>query len=228
MNPSITRPAVAEPASGAVRRGPVAIVEASPLGLAAALWLTECGQAVTVLDADPVRVGALRAGEVEPAEAAAGWAAPLASAIAAGRFEATVYAADALAEAEVVVVAVEAAFGADGRPDIRALERMLAAIAPELAPDAVVAVLTPIPLGREKRLQSLIGPTARLALAAWEDGAAARPREVVLGAPDEQTAATLLEVFTPWGSAVRVWPMPEAALAGAWMAARRQLGHICA
>ena len=125
------------------------VVGAGYVGLTTAVCVAERGVDTVSVDTDQARVEMLTAGlspidepDLEDAMRAG---------MAAGRLRFTDQ-FDALADRDVVFVCVPTPSGADGAADLRAVDAVADRLADVLAPDAVIAVKSTVPVGTTRRL----------------------------------------------------------------------------
>jgi nucleotide sugar dehydrogenase len=139
------------PWSGAAgTAGTVTVIGAGKMGMPLAAQFASHGWSVIAVDIDPNVVDAINDGRTLIADEP-GLAQLVADAHAAGRLRATVDAAAATAESDVVVVIVPVMLDADGHPDRRSMDLAVDALAPGLQAGATVIFETTLPVGDTRR-----------------------------------------------------------------------------
>jgi len=207
----------------------LAIVGTGYVGLVASAGFAELGHRVACVDRDRALIARLRRGEVPIHEP--GLEELVRGNLAAGRLRFTVEMADAVAGAEVVVVAVGTPQGEGGAADVSAIEevaRQLGGALERTAPgrepaggdDAagageaalvVVAIKSTVPVGTAERVAELIGgeTTRRVAVAANPEFLAEgdaldgfmRPMRIIVGSDDPRAREVLARLYAPFTSA---------------------------
>lgn len=182
----------------------VGMMGAGRVGLASALVLNELGHDVTLFDVDPGRVATLSAGEIPFLEP--GIAEALHAAARSGRWRVTDQ-PDALADCDVVLIAVPTPLGADGGYDLGAVQSAvdtLAGVRARATTDVrwrgVFLRSTVLP-GTTQRLlgAALPCPVGHLSEFLREGSVLAdarRPDRVVVGADDDGLRALARTLFT--------------------------------
>jgi nucleotide sugar dehydrogenase len=130
--------------------GTVAVVGAGKIGLPLAARYAEAGWHVIAVDVAPTVVESLNAGRAHVAEEP-GLAEKIASAHAAGRFEATTSHAEAARRADVVVMIVPLMLSEEATPDYRMIDPATEAVAPGLHTGSLVIYETTLPVGDTRR-----------------------------------------------------------------------------
>ncbi|HEX5451928.1 MAG TPA: NAD(P)-binding domain-containing protein, partial [Candidatus Limnocylindrales bacterium] len=130
--------------------GTVAVVGAGKIGLPLAARYAEAGWHVIAVDVAPAVVESLNAGRAHVAEEP-GLAEKIASAHAAGRFEATTSHAEAARRADVVVMIVPLMLSEEATPDYRMIDPATEAVAPGLHTGSLVIYETTLPVGDTRR-----------------------------------------------------------------------------
>ena len=125
--------------------GTVTVVGAGKIGLPLAAQYASRGWRVIAVDIDPAVVATINAGRSHVDEP--GLDEMVAEAHAAGRLRATLDARAAAAESDVVVLIVPIVVDAAARPDRRAMEAAVDALAPGLRPATLVIFETTMPIG---------------------------------------------------------------------------------
>ncbi|MCL4697059.1 MAG: nucleotide sugar dehydrogenase [Burkholderiaceae bacterium] len=139
---------------------PVTVFGAGHVGLVVAACLAEAaGCDVVCCDRDEGRVQWLQQGAVPFHEP--GLDALLRAALASGRLRFTADAADALAEAEVVFIAVGTPGHDDGSADVGAVFQVAGCIARHATRPCTVVVKSTVPVGTTRRVQEMIGLAQR-------------------------------------------------------------------
>ena len=130
--------------------GTVAVVGAGKIGLPLAAQYAGAGWHVIAVDVVPAVVETLNAGGIHFDEEP-GLAERIATAHAAGRFEATLSHAEAARRADVVVMIVPLMLGEEQEPDYRMIDPASAAVAAGLHPGSLVIYETTLPVGDTRR-----------------------------------------------------------------------------
>ncbi|WP_420366327.1 nucleotide sugar dehydrogenase [Curtobacterium sp. L3-7] len=128
----------------------VAVVGLGKIGLPLAVQYASSGVRVTGLDVDQRVVGAVNAGR-EPFPGEHGLGEALTAVVEAGALRATCDPAFAVEDAEVVVVVVPLVVTGDGEPDFRAMDAATESVGRALAPGALVAYETTLPVGTTRQ-----------------------------------------------------------------------------
>jgi nucleotide sugar dehydrogenase len=126
--------------------GSAVVVGAGKMGLPVAAQIASHGWTVTAVDIDPAVVEAINEGR-SPVANEEGLAELVISAHDAGGLRATLDAAGAAATADVVVLIVPVVLDDAGRPDHRAMDAAVAAVAPGLRAGSLVVFETTLPVG---------------------------------------------------------------------------------
>ncbi len=130
--------------------GTVAVVGAGKMGLPLAAQFATHGWTVIAVDVNPAVVEAINAGRSHVGEEP-GLAEMVASVHAAGRLRATLDAAAAARDADVVVLIVPVMLDAEHRPDYRYMDPAVASIAPGIHAGSTVIFETTLPIGDTRR-----------------------------------------------------------------------------
>ena len=130
--------------------GTVAVVGAGKMGLPLAAQFATHGWTVIAVDVNPAVVDAVNAGRSHVGEEP-GLAELVATVHAQGRLRATLDAAAAAREADVVVLIVPVMVDADHRPDYRYMDPAVASIAPGIHAGSTVIFETTLPIGDTRR-----------------------------------------------------------------------------
>ncbi len=126
--------------------GTVAVVGAGKMGLPLAAQFASHGWTVIAVDVNPAVVETINAGRSHVGDEP-GLAEMVASVHAAGRLRATLDAAAAAREADVVVLIVPVMLDADHQPDYRYMDPAVASIAPGIHAGSTVIFETTLPVG---------------------------------------------------------------------------------
>ena len=124
----------------------IAVVALGKIGLPLAVQFAHVGHEVVGVDVDPRVVDSVNA-STEPFPGEAHLQDRLAACVAAGRLRATTSYADAIPDAEAVVVVVPLFVDEEGRPDFAWMDSATREIATHLAPGALVSYETTLPVG---------------------------------------------------------------------------------
>lgn len=128
----------------------VCVVGLGKIGLPLAAQYASKGLSVVGCDPDAVLVSEVGQGRC-PLVRERGLARSIRKAVAAGRLEATTDTAEAVREAQVVVVIVPMDLTPERRPDFSGLDEAAAAVARGLAPGTLVVLETTVPVGTTRR-----------------------------------------------------------------------------
>jgi nucleotide sugar dehydrogenase len=197
----------------------IAVVGLGKIGLPVAAWYASRGHRVAGCDIDPVVVDAVNRG-VSPISHEPGLAEMVHAAVAAGRLRATSDTAEAVADAEAVVVLAPLIVDAAHRPDYRALDSAVASVARGLRPGTLVILETTVAVGdtRGRFLPVLAGvPDIALAFSPERVQAGTIFRDLtayprVVGGIDEASGLRAARFYEEtFGVEARVLPSAEAA-----------------
>jgi nucleotide sugar dehydrogenase len=130
--------------------GTVAVVGAGKMGLPLAAQFATHGWTVIAVDVNPAVVDAVNAGRSHVGEEP-GLAEMVATVHAQGRLRATLDAAAAAREADVVVLIVPVMLDADHQPDYRYMDPAVASIAPGIHAGSTVIFETTLPIGDTRK-----------------------------------------------------------------------------
>jgi len=130
--------------------GTVAVVGAGKMGLPLAAQFATHGWTVIAVDVNPAVVEAINAGRSHVGEEP-GLAELVATVRAQGRLRATLDAAAAAREADVVVLIVPVMLDADRQPDYRYMDPAVASIAPGIHAGSTVIFETTLPIGDTRK-----------------------------------------------------------------------------
>lgn len=185
------------------------------LGCVTAACLAEAGHTVAGLDEDERVVADLRRGR--PPLYEPGLAELIAQGLASGGLSFTTRSRAALADADLLWVAVDTPLNDKDEADIAALQTRLEGVAPALRPDTLVLISSQVPVGftrglaekwRDKALRYAYSPeNLRLgkALASFR-----QQERVIVGFSEPADQATLAELFRPFSRRVE-WMSLESA-----------------
>lgn len=184
----------------------IAVMGTGYVGLVTGTCLAESGHEVVCHDIDAAKIERLRAGRVPIYEP--GLSELVARNAHDGRLAFTTNVAEAVANAQLVFLAVGTPSAADGSADLTAVWSAVHLLAPVWPADAVLAIKSTVPVGTNARvaarLRELTGRSCQVASnpeflkqgAAIEDFM--RPDRVVVGVRQPQTAELLREVYAPY------------------------------
>ena len=185
----------------------VAMIGSGYVGLVSGACFADFGHDVTCVDMDPVRIADLRDGRIPIYEP--GLDALVAANAAAGRLLFTTDLAAAVADAQVVFIAVGTpSRRGDGHADLSHVHDAAAQIAEALRGYAVVVTKSTVPVGTGDAVEAIIAetrPDARFSVVSnpefLREGAAIedfkRPDRVLIGAEDERARAVMSELYRP-------------------------------
>jgi UDPglucose 6-dehydrogenase len=217
----------------------IAVIGAGYVGLVTAAGLAGLGHVVRLAESDPVRLALLQEGRLPIFE-------PdledlMAAGVGEGRLSFHAENAQAVADAEVVFVAVPTPQGASGAADTGIVERVVMEIAPRLEPGAVVALKSTTPTGSFRVLEETLARHSKGAVLAinpefLREGSAVAdffaPDRVVVGATSDHAVARLTELFAKLGAPLVVTDPVSAAIvkyaSNAYLATRISFGNAIA
>lgn len=184
----------------------IVVVGTGYVGLVTGTCLAETGHAVTCVDCDGAKIERLGRGEVPIYEP--GLAELVARNAAEGRLSFTTRAADAVADAQLVFLAVGTPPQPDGSVDLAALWSAVDDVAPRLGVDAIVVLKSTVPVGTNAAVaQRLLASTGRTCDVAsnpefLKEGTAIddfmKPDRVVVGARREEVIDVLWDLYQPY------------------------------
>ncbi|MFI0165712.1 UDP-glucose dehydrogenase family protein [Streptomyces sp. NPDC017095] len=170
------------------------------VGLTTGACLASLGHEVVCADADPHKVGRLRAAQVDILEP--GLPEAVRDGLDAGRLEFTGDTAAAVAEADVVFLCLPTPMGAGGAADLAAVEAVASQIREVLRPGCVVVNKSTVPVGTCERVAALLGRTDVTVVSNPEflrEGRAVHdflhPDRVVIGAADPDAARRVAALY---------------------------------
>ena len=183
----------------------IAVIGAGYVGLTSAACLAHLGHDVVCADIDAERVARLAKGEVPIREERLPRL--VAEGIAARRLSFVVGAANAVRDAEVVLLCVPTPQGDDGAADLSYVEDVSREIAPALRPGAVVVNKSTMPVGSTRLVQRILGESGagldKVTVASnpefLREGAAVRdflnPDRIVVGCDDPAAAVRVSDMY---------------------------------
>ena len=178
----------------------VAVIGAGYVGLTSAACLAHMGHSVSCGESDPAKVAQLARGQ--PTIFEEGLEPLLREALRSGRLRFVHGAGDAVEGAEFVFLCVPTPQGADGSPDVSALEAASKEIAPRLQRGAVVVNKSTVPVGSAVLVEQWIGRSDIAVVSNPEflrEGTAVHdflhPDRVVIGSSNQEEAARVGRLF---------------------------------
>jgi UDPglucose 6-dehydrogenase len=183
----------------------IAIIGTGYVGLVTGTCLADNGNEVVCVDSNQSKIEMLLQGRVPIYEP--GLAELVARNAAAGRLRFTTSLADAVAEAQLIFIAVGTPPAADGSADLSFVWQVVDGLAPHLAADAIVVLKSTVPVGTNAaayaRLKELTGRDCDVASNPefLKEGAAINdfmyPDRVVVGVRRPAVAETLRTLYSP-------------------------------
>jgi UDPglucose 6-dehydrogenase len=184
----------------------IGVVGTGYVGLVTGTCFADSGNTVTCLDINADKIARLNHGEVPIYEP--GLEELVERNARAGRLRFTTDTTTAIADAEVVFLAVGTPPSDDGSADLSALWKVVDSIASHLAPDAIVVTKSTVPVGTcaeiERRLAARTGRTCRVASNPefLKEGAAIedfqKPDRVVVGVRTKDVGEILRSLYLPF------------------------------
>lgn len=184
----------------------IAVIGTGYVGLVTGTCFADSGNDVTCVDIDAAKVERLRRGEIPIFEP--GLTEMVVHNSQAGRLHFTTELPGAVRKARMVFLAVGTPPSADGSADLSALWKVIDAIAPHLAGDAVVVTKSTVPVGTNSkiysRLRELTGRDCEVASNPefLKEGAAIedfiKPDRVVVGVRRPETGDLLHSLYSPY------------------------------
>jgi UDPglucose 6-dehydrogenase len=187
----------------------IAVVGTGYVGLVAGACLAETGNDVVCCDIDARKIARLNAGEVPIYEP--GLAPLVERNLAEGRLSFTTEVASAVAEAEVIFIAVGTPPGEDGSADLQhvlAVAETIGRSMPARGPEKIVITKSTVPVGTARKVKEAIARhTARRVHVCsnpefLKEGAAVqdflKPDRVVVGVESEHAREKLAELYAPF------------------------------
>jgi UDPglucose 6-dehydrogenase len=184
----------------------VAMIGTGYVGLTTGVCLAELGHDVVCADIDGNRIAQLRRGILPFAES--GVAEMASRHMTRGRLHFTCDLANAVAERDIVMIAVGTPKGAEGEADLSFVRNAARQIAPAIAPKTVVTLKSTVVVGTAREVREIIA-SERGALDFWvtsnpeflREGSAVadflRPDRIVIGADDHDAAQRLIQLYQP-------------------------------
>jgi UDPglucose 6-dehydrogenase len=184
----------------------IGVVGTGYVGLVTGTCFADSGNTVTCLDINADKIARLNRGEVPIYEP--GLEELVERNARADRLRFTTDTKTAIADAEVVFLAVGTPPSDDGSADLSALWKVVDSIAPYLQPDAIVVTKSTVPVGTcaeiERRLLARTGRSCRVASNPefLKEGAAIedfqKPDRVVVGVRTQDVGETLRSLYLPF------------------------------
>src|SRR5215831_6201358 len=185
----------------------VAVVGTGYVGLVTGAVFADLGNDVVCIDKDAAKIEGLRAGRMPIYEP--GLEELVARNVADGRLEFTTALADAVHRSDIIFIAVGTPPKATGESDLTAVEEVARGIAESLDRYKVIVNKSTVPVGTGDLVRNIIERNRRRPVnfdvvsnpeflregSAIED--TLRPDRIVIGAPNQQVAMTLLELYAP-------------------------------
>ena len=202
----------------AASRRSIAVVGAGYVGLVSAVGLVRMGHAVELVETDPIRLGALRQGQVPFSEP--GLPEALTAALESG--DLTILDRASQTSADIVLICVGTPIDDQGHADVGAIEAVLAELESR-ATRPITVVRSTMPVGTCQRLlreghvadPSLFFTVPEFLRQGSALGDFARPNRVIIGSTasaDRDAQATLAAVFGAFEAPVRLVSLEEAEL----------------
>lgn len=184
----------------------IAVVGTGYVGLVVGACLAETGNAVCCLDVDAAKIASLRENVLPIYEP--GLDALVARNQAAGRLVFSTDVDAALADADVIFIAVGTPPDEDGSADLRHVLDVAAAIGRNIAREVVVVTKSTVPVGTAARVAEVVGQAARHPFHMCsnpeflKEGAAVddflKPDRVVLGVESDFARSVMTELYAPF------------------------------
>lgn len=184
----------------------IAVVGTGYVGLVTGTCLAETGNDVVCIDSDPRKIEILNAGNIPIYEP--GLAELVRRNHAEGRLSYTLELGAAVAQADLVFLAVGTPPKDNGSPDLTALWSVVDAVAPHLAPQTVVVLKSTVPVGTNaavtSRLAELTGRPCHVANNPefLKEGTAIddfmKPDRVVIGSRCQEVSDLLSDLYQPY------------------------------
>ncbi len=185
----------------------IAVVGTGYVGLVTGAVFADLGNDVVCVDKDGAKVEGLRAGRMPIYEP--GLEELVARNVADGRLEFTTELADAVRRSVIIFIAVGTPAKANGESDLTAVEEVAHGIAEALDRYKVIVNKSTVPVGTGDLVRNIIEQNRRRPVSFdvvsnpefLREGSAIedtlRPDRIVIGAPSQQVAMTLLELYAP-------------------------------
>lgn len=203
----------------------VTVIGTGFVGVVSAAVFSSFGNTVIGLDIDPRKVESLREGKVPFFEP--GLEELLQKEQANGHLTFTTNYAEAIADADVILVAVGTPSAPDGTADLKYVRMALESAAPHLKAGAVVCIKSTVPPGTLRILQPVLDQhaSAPVVLASLpeflREGSAVadtlHPDRVVIGCEDPEAKKILAELHAPFNAPI-IFTKPESAQMGKYAA----------
>ena len=184
----------------------IAMIGTGYVGLVSGTCFAESGNNVTCVDIDQKKIDRLNEGIIPIYEP--GLTELVQRNHKAGRLHFTTKAAEAVANAKVIYLAVGTPQGADGSANLSALWSVVDSIAPHVTDDVIIVTKSTVPVGTNQgifdRLKGINNKEYRVASNPefLKEGAAINdfmyPDRVVVGVREEETAEVLNELYSPF------------------------------
>jgi len=184
----------------------VSMIGAGYVGLTTGVCLAEMGHEVICADIDRDRIAHLNAGSTPFMEN--GLAEMMSRNVSAGRLAFTDNLPEAVANREIIMIAVGTPKGAAGEADLSFVREAARRIAPHMSPKTVVTLKSTVVVGTAREVREIIAEE-RGALDFWvtsnpeflREGSAIHdflhPDRIVIGADDRDAADRLIELYKP-------------------------------
>jgi UDPglucose 6-dehydrogenase len=183
----------------------IAVVGAGYVGLTAAACFASLGHRVVCADIDADKVRRLARGDVDIHEP--GLLDLVSEGLATGRLSFVSCLGVALREAEVVFLCLPTPMGADGAPDLAAVDSVIGQARALLAPGAVLVHKSTVPVGTAHRTAELLGRADVTVVSNPEflrEGSAVadfhRPARIVVGSDSRAAAERVAALYTGLGA----------------------------
>ena len=184
----------------------LAVIGTGYVGLVTGTCFAESGNEVTCVDVDEAKIAVLQRGEIPIYEP--GLAELVERNRLAKRLLFTTETAEAVADAEIVYLAVGTPQADDGSANLQYLFAAIEAVAPHLAPTAIVVTKSTVPVGTnaaiDSRLRELTGRACDVASNPefLKEGAAVQdfmfPDRVVVGVRRDEVGELLRRLYSPF------------------------------
>jgi UDPglucose 6-dehydrogenase len=184
----------------------IAVIGTGYVGLVAGAGFSDFGNEVACADVDAGRIACLQRGEIPIHEPGLGDL--VGRNLAAGRLRFTTSTADAVAGAEVVMIAVGTPPGHGGAADLRHVETAAREIGRALTGYAVIVTKSTVPVGTADKVRAWVGAETRHPFAVasnpefLKEGDAVndfmKPARVIMGVDDAGAAKILRSLYAPF------------------------------
>ncbi|HWC05169.1 MAG TPA: UDP-glucose/GDP-mannose dehydrogenase family protein, partial [Methylomirabilota bacterium] len=185
----------------------ISVVGTGYVGLVTGAVFADLGNDVVCVDKDVAKVEGLRAGRMPIYEP--GLEELVGRNVADGRLQFTTELSDAVRRSDIIFIAVGTPPKANGESDLTAVEEVAHGIAEALDRYKVIVNKSTVPVGTGDLVRTIIERNRRRAVSFdvvsnpefLREGSAIedtlRPDRIVIGAPSQQVAMTLLELYAP-------------------------------